>query len=1015
MKNLLNVLFSILVAVPLLLYPQNDKSGNKEWSEGEIDALMAKSELIPIQVTGDKNNRINVVIMNQWTSRDTEPYNSPELRSEFIKDIEESLIAALTYGDSRAHTAYANYKEFFNVYGLWVPDVPEWGKGIGRETVDKIRDKLFLPWQNEHTGWVTFLIMPNRDKGGGGAARNLEKRYGTAVIAGNAIGKMLHEISHTCMSLGDEYTTAVTGTGAFPTYAADLEYERDKIKWRKWIDSTTPLPTPYTVEYLDKVGAFEGNQYHLVDYYRSTAQGCIMGAGVFDNTEEMCPVCNQRVAMRVYDLVDPVKSFSPQESKIEIDGVKKIHFSVDYIKPEPNTQVVRWFLNGKMIASGVDELEVEFGAISEYELICSITDETDYIRPDPPFARFPRVEVEWKITNTSALKKAKPLSVSFDTKLTDKKNGSYMVEADVKGGVPPYTFQWSNGETGKTLKDVGAGIFELTVIDSEYRSTKAGYDSYASTVKNGTKSKSKKRNGKAVVKVDIAIQASDISENNGTIALHPSGGSAPYTVLWKNAGHKYGPAILYEPDNAIIKAVDHSFKHFFSASNNTYVDFKGNEGSISWEVKVARSGFYPVDIVYGGINMKGSSAELSINGKDIKEAVRFNQTRPLYTGWDVATTKVFLNEGGNIITLASNGQSIPNINYLRVPSVVETISVSKNERVGLKPDTYHYVVMDSENNSVVGEVEVPEAYPFKISNINLKNGGVNGVEIENPVNGYVYKWYEKDAPKARLEHFEAPLALGTSFWPPHEGTYYVAAQNKSTHAESSNRIGFAVDDMAHKRQVEISPAELDDASVKLWFDATDIDGNGKPDETYPDRGPVKAWKDKSRRRSPNELFIKYEPNMLNGKGVAAFDHVWVSIMKEEVKDYQTLILVYRENSMSFPGTALFKGLNDLIGTSKDTGKAIFDAETIDSKTKNGEIYLNGEKVDPFNTPNPMAFSTLVVQLQSPSDVPIARTEGLWEGEIAEMLLIDRKLSDWERKGIEEYLRRKWLSTVDVKF
>ena len=81
-------------------------------------------------VNGEKHNRINIVIMNRWTANEREPYNSPDMREEFIKDINDSLIAALTPGDERAQTAYANYRNFFNVYGLWYPDSPAWNKGI---------------------------------------------------------------------------------------------------------------------------------------------------------------------------------------------------------------------------------------------------------------------------------------------------------------------------------------------------------------------------------------------------------------------------------------------------------------------------------------------------------------------------------------------------------------------------------------------------------------------------------------------------------------------------------------------------------------------------------------------------------------------------------------------------------------------------------------------------------------------------------------------------------------------
>ncbi len=145
---------------------QGNKNEEDEKFICKINSLISESELIPIMITGDKDNRINIVIMNQWTSKDPNPYNSPKLKAEFLKDINESLIAALTVGDERAQTSFANYRDFFNVYGLWNPDVPEWKNGIDGEMVDAIRDRLFLPWKNENKGWVTFLVMPNRDNGG---------------------------------------------------------------------------------------------------------------------------------------------------------------------------------------------------------------------------------------------------------------------------------------------------------------------------------------------------------------------------------------------------------------------------------------------------------------------------------------------------------------------------------------------------------------------------------------------------------------------------------------------------------------------------------------------------------------------------------------------------------------------------------------------------------------------------------------------------------------------------------
>jgi hypothetical protein len=104
-----------------------------------------------------------------------------------------------------------------------------------------------------------------------------------------------------------------------------------------------------------------------------------------------------------------------------------------------------------------------------------------------------------------------------------------------------------------------------------------------------------------------------------------------------------------------------------------------------------------------------------------------------------------------------------------------------------------------------------------------------------------------------------------------------------------------------------------------------------------------------------------------------------------------------------------------MGKSKDTGKQLFDPETIDEKTTNGKTFLNGTRVDPFSTPNPMDFCILTVELESEADDTIWKTEGYWEGSVAELLIFDRALTDSEREGIETYLRKKWFSAVDLDF
>ena len=289
------------------------------------------------------------------------------------------------------------------------------------------------------------------------------------------------------------------------------------------------------------------------------------------------------------------------------------------------------------------------------------------------------------------------------------------------------------------------------------------------------------------------------------------------------------------------------------------------------------------------------------------------------------------------------------------------------------------------------------------------------MKIVDTLPGYSYFWYDEDAPLFYREEKEVPIARGTKFSPPEPGNYYISAKNELTKAESSNRICISVGRTPAGERIDpIMPFSSGEESIKLWFDSSDLDGDEYEDGTIPERGPFKDWKEKT-WRNPGTLFTKYEPNKLNGKGVGGFDNVWLQSIGKDVSGYQTIIMVYRESSVSFPGASPFKALNKYIGRSSDTDKRIFDPESIDEKTRKGKTWLNGKRIDPFNTPNPMNFCILCVELESVADDIINRTEGYWEGSIAEIILIDRALTETERKGIDEYLRRKWLSAVDLSF
>jgi hypothetical protein len=124
MKRLVTSVFLMLIIFTPVFSGEACKTQGREWIENLIDSLLKEVELIPIMINGEKDNRTNIVIIDRWTADDKEPYNKPEIRDEFIKVIHESLIDALTPGDKRAQTAYASYRNSFNVYGLYYPCSP---------------------------------------------------------------------------------------------------------------------------------------------------------------------------------------------------------------------------------------------------------------------------------------------------------------------------------------------------------------------------------------------------------------------------------------------------------------------------------------------------------------------------------------------------------------------------------------------------------------------------------------------------------------------------------------------------------------------------------------------------------------------------------------------------------------------------------------------------------------------------------------------------------------------------
>lgn len=1035
-----------------------------------IDDALRKGriECIPIMINGDKDNRVNIVLANRWEKGHRNAYNKPQMREEFVKDCRH-VLKAFTNGDSEVKHPYPEYKSFINFYGMWWPEVPptptgkKKGKGIifTRRGYQKIRDRHFLPWSRPGRGWVTQLVMPNSDNGGGNAGRKPDLRIGDAWIAGNSVNGTIHEFSHTAPGCPDEYTSS--GMWGFGNEGSTTtsEHRRNFCRWRKWIDKDTPVPTPYSRKYLGKTGLHEGGVHRMAHHYRPWARGCIMGSGSGGGPppKELCVVCKQRTVMRFYQWVDAIDERSPALDEITIPKPCRMKFSVKRVHPEPDTQKTAWKLNGKTIAENTDSIEVEFTNLKKYELEFSLVDESKYIRPDPPYAEYPLAHTKWTILNPKATGSSDQMKVTINAiKPVFKGIDNGIIKVSAKGGKAPYNFIWSDGGEGAERKSFAPGNYSVDVVDSEFRNISQNIDLQPSklinprivsdydgkswqvkcpaaekglvTVKWNTcetsaeiKGKSEgeitcellapngcittqklnlKRPGKLLQIKPAKVYASSGGENNGYVELQVVGGRKPMRFFWSDGIKTDTPERYYLcPGRQSV----------------TVRDANGTERICQFNI-----GSEPAFFVKGlRLKRQGDDRVCITNPDKEMGYLWFKKDIP---GW----LPRFPHGIYSGIFTSADGKTCDVEAYVIQNKGGYYIKPDEKKRSFHHNDLGHWAhVMIWEN----GHKKDPRILKLKMTVgkngiITLSNGNRKsdeewtGTVIDGRMTG-------KRTDKAdgsfemhyisRPELIDKPFAVGTSCVIPKPGNYFIAARKKSNGAISHNRFGVAFGSKPENMTDPIDPKNVTSAKMLMWLDASDLNANGKPDdgsEIPLRRGAMVKWQGKA-----NDVnlggFVFYLPNKLNGLGVASWKTIWKQWFKKRPKGYQTIIMVRREHDLSSVGTAPWEGLKPLIGVG-EYGKKLFCDEA--AKTlENSSVFVNGEKVDPKRAKMPQDFyiATYEFDKKKNNENKLAGTDGHWEGIVAECLIFDGKLSDQERRSIEEYLRRKWLSAIDLQF
>lgn len=329
-------------------------------------------EVENIFYSGDPEEHINLVILGDGYTEDELP-KLVEDASNFTTEFFEA-------------TPFKEYKEYFNIYliksisnesGATHPgtatDVTEPASPV--QNIDNIFGssfdrfdihRLLVPTETGVLFSVLFQNFPLYDQvvilvnsptygGSGGQFATTSTHASSAEIA-------IHELGHSFGNLKDEYYAG----DVFATEAANMTQETDPVSviWKNWIDYGG-------VNVYQHCCSGESSSW-----YRPH-QSCKMrqlGA-------DFCPVCIETMVEVIHELVDPVSSYYPEELLTDFEG-QAITFGVETIQPNPNTLKRTWSMNGEIIETNVDQIDVDFDNldIGINQLQLAVQDTSDFLR-----------------------------------------------------------------------------------------------------------------------------------------------------------------------------------------------------------------------------------------------------------------------------------------------------------------------------------------------------------------------------------------------------------------------------------------------------------------------------------------------------------------------------------------------------------------------------------------------------------------------------------------------------------
>lgn len=354
-----------------------------------------KFQLDTLFINGEIDSRINIVILGDGYLQSELPQYDEHARTFINKMFEDK--------------PFAEYKAYFNAFSIRVPSNESGAAmspsqlidnyfgstfnygGIDRLLVATKSSRIISVLADNFPKYDQVIMLVNSTKYGGSGGW-----VATSSVIEGASEIVLHEIGHSFAALADEYWAG--NQYAHERVNMTRETSPEKVKWKNWYGDYG-------------IGIYQhccgGNS---AEWYRPHEDCKMRYLG-----PPFCPVCLQTIVARIHNLTFPINSYHPDNEEIEAVAFP-IRFSLDLLKPEPNTLKVEWVLNSSQIAENVETLElIESDLTKDNNLLTVyVRDTTELIRIDG-YEEINLYSLFWNIVNN-------PSGVEYQKPQTDKIN-----------------------------------------------------------------------------------------------------------------------------------------------------------------------------------------------------------------------------------------------------------------------------------------------------------------------------------------------------------------------------------------------------------------------------------------------------------------------------------------------------------------------------------------------------------------------------------------------------------------